>query len=133
MTQLMDPWDFVSDYVNNLLKKKKKEGVSARIDPFKYEDAQQLLLKIMHESVKFMSDDPIFVELFERCKRQYDFLKQLEKESMEERFEELDERFEFAKMKFYSLTNPKRNQPSTKMSNFLSLQRRTMIPPNKAL
>merc|ERR1719237_2054430 len=75
MTQLMDPWDFVSDYVNNLLKKKKKEGVSARIDPFKYEDPQQLLLKIMHESVKFMSDDPIFVELFDRCKRQYDFLK----------------------------------------------------------
>jgi len=94
MTQLMDPWDFVSDYVNNLLKKKKKEGVSARIDPFKYEDPQQLLLKIMHESVKFMSDDPIFVELFERCKRQYDFLKQLEKESMGERFEELEERFE---------------------------------------
>ena len=40
------------------------------------------------------SDDPIFVELFERCKRQYDFLKQLEKESMGERFEELEERFE---------------------------------------
>merc|ERR1719237_912227 len=94
MTQLMDPWDFVSDYVNNLLKKKKKEGVSARIDPFKYEDPQQLLLKIMHESVKFMSDDPIFVELFDRCNRQYDFLKQLEEESMEERFEELEERFE---------------------------------------
>merc|ERR1719500_1339617 len=92
MTQLMDPWDFVSDYVNNLLKK--KEGVSARIDQFKYEDPLQLLLKIMHESVKFMSDDPIFVELFERCKRQYDFLKKLEKESMVERFEELDERFE---------------------------------------
>ena len=75
MTQLMDPWDFVSDYVNNLLKK--KEGVSARIDPFKYEDAQQLLLKIMNESVKFMSDDPIFGELFDRCNRHYVFLKQL--------------------------------------------------------
>jgi len=40
------------------------------------------------------SDDPIFVELFERCKRQYDFLKKLEKESMVEIFEELNERFE---------------------------------------
>ena len=94
MTQLMDPWDFVSDYVNNLLKKKEKEGVSARIDPFKYEDPQQLLLKIMNVSVKFMSDDPIFDELFDRCNRQYDFLKQLEEESMEERFEELEEQFE---------------------------------------
>ena len=51
MTQLMDPWDFVSDYVNNLLKKKKKEGVSARIDPFKYEDAQQPLLNMYTISV----------------------------------------------------------------------------------
>lgn len=51
MTQLMDPWDFVSDYVNNLLEKKKKEGVSARIDPFKYEDAEQLLLKMYTISV----------------------------------------------------------------------------------
>merc|ERR1719341_2657812 len=92
MTQLMDPWDFVSDYVNNLLKK--REGVNARIDQFKYEDPRQLLLKIMNESVKFMSDDPIFVELFDRCNRQYDFLKQLEEESMEERFEELEEQFE---------------------------------------
>ena len=89
MTQLLDPWDFVSDCANKLLTDK-----DARIDQFEYEDAHQLLLRIMNESVKFMRDDPRFAEVFERCKRQYLFLEQLEQERKEERFAELEERFE---------------------------------------
>ena len=44
MTHLKDPWDFVSDYANTLL----QDRGLLKLNHFQYQDAQQLLLKIMN-------------------------------------------------------------------------------------
>ena len=90
MTQLMDPWDFVSEYANKVLERK---GLQ-KIDHFEYEDAQQLLLKTMNEFHQFMHENPMFVEVFRRCRSQYDFLEKLEKERIKEKSKEFEDRFE---------------------------------------
>ena len=88
MTLLMDPWDFVSDYANQVLAKRGEE----KIEHFQYEDAQQLLLKIMDIFGRFMNDeDPTMIEVFNRCRTQYDFLESLKQERLVEKLQEVEE------------------------------------------
>ena len=75
MTHLKDPWDFVGDYVLQLLKETGYEP----IDHFLYEDSQQLLLKIMKvfKPMDSSENDPRCSEVFQRCRRHYEFLEEL--------------------------------------------------------
>ena len=78
MTHLKDPWDFVSDYANKLL----KETGGKPIDHFQYEDPLQLLLKLMNvfKPTKLADNDPKFLEVFQRCRRHYEFLEEVRRE-----------------------------------------------------
>ena len=86
----MDPWDFVSDYANKILQRSSIE----KIDQAKYDDAKQLLLIIMKAFKPSISNpDPRFLEIFHRCKTQYEFLEKLEQEAeaKKARFEKEEE------------------------------------------
>ena len=78
MTQLKDPWDFVSDYATPLLQDRRLP----KINHFQYQDAQQLLLKIMNvlKPEASAAKDPEISEVFYRCRRHYDFLDELKQE-----------------------------------------------------
>ena len=86
MTQLMDPWDFVSEFANRVLVKRGQE----KIEHSQYEDAQQLLLKIMDIFGQF-ANDPTMVEVFLRCRTHYDFLESLKQERLMEKLQEVEE------------------------------------------
>jgi hypothetical protein len=77
MTELEDPWEFVTGYANKIINDK-------QIKHYKYKDAKQLLLRIMNvfqpgnSSLKVGPE--VACQVSSRCKKHYELLTQLEDE-----------------------------------------------------